>query len=99
MNHEIIITKSHTEAISVPVPCYWTNGMRWTALTRDLSVITFTTYGDRIDIQCIHGDNKNLWLASTQESDMYRLATEEEFFEQYDKAMEQLTITPIIKTW
>lgn len=99
MTHEITILKQHTQTIQVPVPCYWTNGLRWTALTRDLSVITFTTFGDRIDLQCLHGDTKNIWLACTQESDDYTIATEEEFFEHYDHALKQLTITPILKTW
>lgn len=99
MSHEIKIKQEYFKTINVPIPFYCTNGLRWTALTRDLSVITFTNYGDRTDIQCIHGENKNLWLAATQESDGYRIATEEEFFEQYDKAIESITITPIVKTW
>lgn len=99
MTHEITIKQEHTKTIHVPVPCYWTNGYRWTALTRDLSVITFSIYGERTEIICVHGELKNLWLGSTQESDAYRLATEEEFFEEYDKAIQSITINPILKTW
>lgn len=96
---QITINKQSEHTIEVPVPCYWTNGYRWTALIQDESILTFAVYEARVDLEKMPPNPKNVWLAATQESDNYRIATEDEFFEAYDEAIKSITITPILKTW
>ena len=96
---QITITKQHEMQVHVPVPCYWSNGIRWIALIADNLAITFANYGDQVEIKNLTGKLLNSYLADTQEDNNYQIILEEDFFEHYDKAVSAITITPIAKTW
>ncbi len=98
---EIQITKQHTQSVHVPVPCFWKGAFRWIGLIDEKTVITFVTYDDKCEIANyqIPTAGSQVWLEAAQDGEHFTFATEDEFFEAYDKVMKQITITPILKTW
>ena len=97
---EITIKKQHTETIKFPVPCFWRSHYRWMGLIDENTLVTFADYGDRCEMSSYKLPTPgNVWLEATQDPDFFTLTTEEEFFEAYDKALQSITINPILKTW
>lgn len=98
---EITITKQHQQSVHIPVPCFWANGLRWIGLIDEKTMITFVTYDDKCEMSnySVPSQISQIWLEATQTDENYAIATEDEFFEAYDKALKQITITPIFKTW
>ena len=96
---EITITKQHTHTINIPVPCFWTNGLRTIGLIDDQTVVSFVNYGGKTEVICASFDAMKMWIESTQTDASWQLISEDAFFEAYDNAMKFITITPILKTW
>ena len=98
---EITITKQHTQTINLPVPCFWTNGLRWIGLIDEKTMITFVRYDGKCEIasHLVPSQVSQIWLEATQTDKDYAVATDEQYFEAYDQALKSITITPILKTW
>ena len=96
---EITITKQHTQTINIPVPCYWTNGLRTIGLIDEKTVVSFVNYADKTEVIGASFEAMKMWIESTQTDASWELMTEDDFFEAYDNAIKSITITPILKTW
>lgn len=97
---EITITKQHTQSVNIPVPCFWKSHFRWIGLIDEKTVITFRLFSNTVEISSHElPDSGKIWIEAAMTESFYEIATEEDFFEAYDKAIKSITITPILKTW
>lgn len=96
---EITITKQHTHTINIPIPCFWSNGLRTIGLIDEKTVVSFVSYAGKTEVVSSTFDAMKMWIESTQTDASWELMTEDDFFEAYDNAMKSITITPILKTW
>jgi hypothetical protein len=96
---EITIKKQHTQTINIPIPCFWTNGLRTIGLIDEKTVVSFVNYDDKTEVICASFEAMKIWIESTQTDASWELMTEDDFFEAYDNAMKLITINPILKTW
>ena len=96
---QISIPKQTTETVHIAVPSFYKSYTRYIGVIDENTLITFVDHGFVTEMSNYRLPNGgSVWLESTQD-EKSELITEEEFFEAYDTALKQLTITPILKTW
>jgi hypothetical protein len=96
---QISIPKQTTEMVHIAVPSFYKSYTRYIGVIDENTLITFVQHSFVTEMSNYKlPDNGTVWLESTQDKNT-ELITEEEFFEAYDQAFKQLTITPILKTW
>jgi hypothetical protein len=96
---QISIPKQTTETVHIAVPSFYKSYTRYIGIIDENTLITFVQHSFVTEMSNYKlPDNGTVWLESTQDPS-FELITEEEFFEAYDQALKQLTITPILKTW
>jgi hypothetical protein len=96
---QISIPKQTTEMVHIAIPSFYKSYTRYIGVIDENTLITFVQHSFVTEMSNYKlPDNGTVWLESTQDKNT-ELITEEEFFEAYDQALKQLTITPILKTW
>jgi hypothetical protein len=96
---QISIPKQTTEMVHIAVPSFYKYFNRYIGVIDENTLVTFVQHSFVTEMSNYKlPNNGTVWLESTQDPNT-ELITEEEFFEAYDQALKQLTITPILKTW
>jgi hypothetical protein len=96
---QINIPKQTTESVHIAVPSFYKYFNRYIGVIDENTLVTFVQHSFVTEMSNYKlPNNGTVWLESTQDPNT-ELITEEEFFEAYDQALKQLTITPILKTW
>ena len=96
---QISIPKQTTEMVHIAVPSFYKYFNRYIGVIDENTLVTFVQHSFVTEMSNYKlPDNGTVWLESTQDKNT-ELITEDEFFEAYDQALKQLTITPILKTW
>jgi hypothetical protein len=96
---QISIPKQTTEMVHIAVPSFYKYFNRYIGVIDENTLITFVQHSFVTEMSNYKlPNNGTVWLESTQDPNT-ELITEDEFFEAYDQALKQLTITPILKTW
>ncbi len=96
---QISIPKQTTESVHIAVPSFYKYFNRYIGVIDENTLVTFVQHSFVTEMSNYKlPNNGTVWLESTQDPNT-DLITEDEFFEAYDQALKQLTITPILKTW
>ncbi len=96
---QISIPKQTTEMVHIAVPSFYKYFNRYIGVIDENTLVTFVQHTFVTEMSNYKlPNNGTVWLESTQDPNT-ELITEDEFFEAYDQALKQLTITPILKTW
>jgi hypothetical protein len=96
---QISIPKQTTEMVHIAVPSFYKYFNRYIGVIDENTLVTFVQHSFVTEMSNYKlPNNGTVWLESTQDPNT-ELITEDEFFEAYDQALKQLTITPILKTW
>ena len=96
---QINIPKQTTESVHIAVPSFYKYFNRYIGVIDENTLVTFVQHSFVTEMSNYKlPNNGTVWLESTQDPNT-ELITEAEFFEASDQALQQLTITPILKTW